>query len=521
MVHQRNSGRDPVLRTLLLGLIIAGVAAVVASMMQQTPQTGKLVFPEGQNAGDVVAVKCPFRMPRFSTAQCYRAYVPQDWGANDGPLISILAVKIDPAGGARVSDPFLYLEGGPGYAGVPTNYHDYGASGWLREQYTEVLATGRAMIFVDTRGLGHAEPALHCPEALRIAWQGLKNRPETRDQDGVLAADIACFDQLQAGGVDLEAYHSDYAARDLQALRRGLGIDQWNLYGISYGAQTALNLLNVDRAGVRSLVFDSPSYSRIAAFPADQQAFERVLDQIEERCAAATQESWIERCGDSVKERIATLQDQLRDNPITLRGYPFGKPLYMGDREAMLVFHDVLYSADGFATLLAALAAMEERPTGYFASLSDWAMDWRERIYWSYQDDQFSWPVHLATACREMDHGPSAGQSRWPVYTLDEEQYQRALCAAMDVRWDGRHIDASDFDGVPTLVLSGEKDVITPPQYGRALADDIGADYFRHPRESHGVMFWTDDECVYESAVDFIETLEFDLKDGCSEGSKS
>ncbi|MCI5047768.1 MAG: alpha/beta fold hydrolase, partial [Aquisalinus sp.] len=417
MDHQRLANDISVGKRLLIAVLIAAVVTLPFWLTHEEPVTGPVTFAdESRQVGDVVAVKCPFRMPRQNNAQCYRAYAPQDWtayqaGGDGGPLISILALVLTPANGASELDPFVYLEGGPGFAGVPAEYNDFGADGWLRWAYEPVLETGRAMIFVDTRGLGYSEPALHCPAALRAAWQDLKRKPLERDLGStVFDADTACFRALEAQGVDLAAYQSDYAARDLALLRRGLGIDQWNLYGISYGAQTALNLLNVDEEGVRSVIFDSPSYDRVSVFPDDQAAFDRVLDQVEMRCATGGD---LVNCGEGIKAKLVALQAQLREKPIPVRGQPFGSAVYMGDREVMLVVHDALYQADGQERVLRIIEALSDQSANYISSLSNWAMDWHQTLYWSYLNEAFSWPVHLTTTCRENDHGPSSGASEW------------------------------------------------------------------------------------------------------------
>ncbi len=520
MDHQRAGNDISVGKRLLIAVLLAAIVTLPFWLTHEEPVIDPVIFGDGRyKVGDVVAVKCPFRMPRQNNAQCYRTYAPQDWdayeaGGDGGPLISILALVLNPpAGGARMPDPFMYLEGGPGFSGVPSDYDDFGSDGWLRYVYKPILETGRAMIFVDTRGLGHSEPALHCPAALRAAWQDLKQRPAERSlQSRILEADTACFRALEAEGVVPGAYQSDYAARDLAALRRGLNIEKWNLYGISYGAQTALNVLNVDAKGVRSVIFDSPSYNRVAVFQDDQAAFDRVLDQIELRCAPGGD---LVNCGDGIKSKLTDLQAQLRDRPIPVRGQPFGNAVYMGDREALLVVHDALYQANGQSRALRIVEALTVQPANYLSSLSNWAMDWHQTIYWSYLDEDFSWPVHLATTCRENDHGPSTGATNWPVYTLEEQDYSRRLCEAMGISFRKKIIDAADFAGVPTLVLSGERDVITPPLYGQELAADIDGAHITHPRESHGVMFWTGDECLVDAAVDFIDALAFSRPKDC------
>ena len=58
-------------------------------------------------------------------------------------------------------------------------------------------------------------------------------------------------------GVDLAAYNSAENAADLADLRTALGIDGWNLYGVSYGSNLAMSELRDHPEGIRSVVLDS------------------------------------------------------------------------------------------------------------------------------------------------------------------------------------------------------------------------------------------------------------------------
>ena len=73
------------------------------------------------------------------------------------------------------------------------------------------------------------------------------------------AAVKACRDRLAATGVDLAAYNSTENAADIAELRVALGIDSWNVYGVSYGSKLALTVLRNHPQGIRSVVLDSVS----------------------------------------------------------------------------------------------------------------------------------------------------------------------------------------------------------------------------------------------------------------------
>ena len=76
---------------------------------------------------------------------------------------------------------------------------------------------------------------------------------------GDAAATQKCRDRLAATGVDLAAYNTAENAADIADLRVALGIDTWNVYGVSYGSNLALSVLRDHPQGIRSVVLDSVS----------------------------------------------------------------------------------------------------------------------------------------------------------------------------------------------------------------------------------------------------------------------
>ena len=67
----------------------------------------------------------------------------------------------------------------------------------------------------------------------------------------------ACRERLVRTGADLAAYNSRENAADIAELRVALGIAEWNVYGVSYGTDLALQLLRDHPQGIRSVVLDS------------------------------------------------------------------------------------------------------------------------------------------------------------------------------------------------------------------------------------------------------------------------
>ena len=103
-------------------------------------------------------------------------------------------------------------------------------------------------------------PLLGCPEADEFVNDAI-SVPFTAES--TTAADAAalqkCRDRLAATGVDLAAYNTAENAADIADLRVALGIDTWNVYGVSYGSNLALSVLRDHPQGIRSVVLDSVS----------------------------------------------------------------------------------------------------------------------------------------------------------------------------------------------------------------------------------------------------------------------
>ena len=86
--------------------------------------------------------------------------------------------------------------------------------------------------------------------------------PQTDERAIATAAHTACRARLVEDGVELDAYDTPATVLDVEDLRTALGIDEWNLFGVSYGTTVALEVVRQHPESVRSVVLDS-------AYPTD------------------------------------------------------------------------------------------------------------------------------------------------------------------------------------------------------------------------------------------------------------
>jgi pimeloyl-ACP methyl ester carboxylesterase len=122
-----------------------------------------------------------------------------------------------------------------------------------------------------------------------------------------------CLDEIKAKSGDITAYNTTQNAYDTQALMRALGYPEWNLYGISYGTQLALEVMRSAPEGTRAVVIDSVFPPDVKGYDENikplQEAIQATLDQCaaDSACAAAYPD---------LEGTLVRVADRLAANPI-------------------------------------------------------------------------------------------------------------------------------------------------------------------------------------------------------------
>ncbi len=121
--------------------------------------------------------------------------------------------------------------------------------------------TGREVIILDPRGLGHSEPALDCAEVRDLSAPALETAtddPVTRD--AFLAAVAECHERLTEDGIDVSAYNLTEMAADAEDLRRALDIDTWNVATFGTASRISFEMLRSSPEHIRAVLMDSPEW---------------------------------------------------------------------------------------------------------------------------------------------------------------------------------------------------------------------------------------------------------------------
>jgi pimeloyl-ACP methyl ester carboxylesterase len=423
-------------------------------------------------------------------ARCGILAVPEDPGNAAGRTIDLF-VAVIPALNRRASAaPLFLLAGGPGQAAADLYVSYAGAFARANRNHDIVL--------VDQRGTGRSEP-LVC--TYPDDWGDTEeSMPELR------RATAACLAKL---GDRVRFYTTSVAVRDLDRVRAALGYSAIDLYGSSYGTRVAELYMRRHPLETHAVVLDGVTYPEQAIGPDTPLDGERALDLIVGRCRSAPEcsaaypglgselDGLRRRFG---REKLAlVIADPTSGEPLPLT---FNRSVF----SASLRF--LSYSATE-ASLLPTL--IHQASIGRAAPLAAETLMMARQIR-----DQLASGMQNSVVCSEDV----------PFFHLSDAQRQRigqtyqgtdqldALAEICSI-WPRGPVDADLHaplhSAVPTLLLSGEADPVTPPADAQRLARGLAR--YRHlvvQGEGHGQVVTG---CVPKLMADFLDVPEPDKLD--------
>lgn len=403
-------------------------------------------------------------------SQCGTVTVPEVLGAQRNIELSVRRVFSSAAEVAL--DPFVYLNGGPGASTVAD-----------AATYAEVFANlleKRDLVLIDQRGTGDSVPDLTCTE------------------DGPADTALAnCFERLSKNA-DLASYRTESNAGDFERVRLALGYPPWNLLGISYGTRLGLTIARDFPAGVRSLVLDSVVPLEVDLI-ADvglngQNALKKtfVACQLDAECA----------------RRYPDPLTQLKKAVTELNEEPVTDAKISGD-DFVEILYNLQYSPQGVGIIPYLVNQAAEKRFETFGRVAE-----------VLSNDGFSIGMHLSVQCAEevpfttaelvaANDLQIAEELRAPLSGAEYFSY----CAQWRVPAAPAAENEPVVSGIPSLVLSGNFDPITPPSYASAVAAKLTkSQYFDFPNESHGVSAGA---CAIAVVSAFLDEPEAALDASC------
>jgi pimeloyl-ACP methyl ester carboxylesterase len=406
-----------------------------------------------------------------------------------------LKVAVVPALNRRsAAAPLFLLAGGPGQSAMQVYVALSSAFARINRNH--------AIVLLDQRGTGHSSlQSCEYPED----WQ--------EPADAIPALRKATSDCVAKLGPHVRFYTTSIAVRDLNDMRMALGYDQVDLYGGSYGTRVAELFMRRYPAHVHAVILDGVTYPQQAIGAETPQDGERALNLIVARCmqtpdCAATYPQL-------PNELSALLQ---RFGPqkatVTIDDPNSGLPLDIEfNRRILNAALRLLSYSSTQASLLPAL--IHEAAHGKLRPLAAQSVMNMRQI-----SEQLANGMQYSVICSEDEPFFAGNIDRAAMAKTyqgtDMVDALREICAL----WPRGPVDADLHaplhSDIPTLLLSGEADPVTPPLDAERAAE--GLTRHRHlilKAEGHGQL---STGCMPILAADFLDNAAPDKLDaGCLE----
>lgn len=419
-------------------------------------------------------------------AYCGTFNVWEDRVAKTGRKIALKIVLLPALKQDAAPDPLFFLAGGPGQGAAEL-------ASALQEPYRRIQ-TDRDIVLVDQRGTGKSNP-LDCK-----AKPGADSNTDSDEDDSapeMVARLHACLASYR-GSADVTKYTTPVAMDDLDDVRKFLGYEKINLYGVSYGTRAALVYARLHAANTRAVILDgvAPTDMRLPLYMARDS--QRALDLLIRDCESDA----------GCRARFPNLQVRIRALLDGLGAHP-QKIHYSDPRTGVakdLELKRIMVSAALFSTLYSPLTAslvpllVEQMEHGNYAGLFAFGAAFDPSALGMAQG------MHFSVVCSEdatrIEPGSVQKEAANTFVGAEMAEMRLKPCAF----WPHTAMDPAYFENAPSdlpaLILSGELDPVTPPAWGQMVASQWKNS--RHvvvPATGHGT--WSSG-CVMKVMAQFL-----------------
>jgi pimeloyl-ACP methyl ester carboxylesterase len=480
--------------------------AVIVAALQPGPL---MIAQEATPAGDAsfqpaaCMVVLPAGFTEGENASCGYLTVPLKHAEPTGPTINLAVVRLKSTSSNPAAEPLVVLNGGPGEEMETWPLPLFGPTGYFS---LSAFLKYQDVIIFDQRGAGASQPSLTCPVSRDAT-------PEPQTAEGV----IQCMEDWQASGVDLTAFRTDESAADVESLRAAIGAGQIDLLGASYGTRLALEVMRLYPQGIHRVVLSSPLPPQVDPFAGQLIGFDGALTAMFADCEATPE------CHAAFPDLNADLQtafDRLNTNPVTVNyssesGVVPG--LFDGPSFVMLLY---VLTYGGFSSNLPAF--IHEVADGSDSDLQAW-IDGTRTINGGISIADF-----YAVTCQDeapfTDRATASAAAEAagvrPMFLNKKVQNSLwigilGICDAIGLPAAPPAENEPVHSDIPTLIMTGEYDPITPPSYGELLGEDLSnAIVVEVPGQSHPQLS-SGGPCTVGIATSFLADANTAINAGC------
>jgi len=432
--------------------------------------------------------------------RCGMVTVPEDHTkADNGKTIQIAVAVFKSTAATPAADPVIYLDGGPG------GYSLIQAGDYL-SSFSAFLAK-RDVIMFDQRGTGYSKPLLSCDENTKLDHDliSVELSPAESSKRANDAA-LVCQKRLLKSGDNLSVYNSAQNAADVDAIRQALGYKMLDVYGISYGTRLALTVMRDFGKNVRSSVIDSVEPLDVDLIAGYIPNTQRVFKQLWDGCAA---DAKCNKAFPNLEKTFYDTVDKLNANPVTVKASDFTgqDPTQYDvviDGNGLISF---LFNSFYVTQLIPQLPALiYSAHNGKLDTIASFT------VFYINEDKTISLGMYFSVNCQEtvpfssLDKVQAAanGVPKQIInYYMPGNAGEFDLCKQWGVKPSPAVENQAVKSDIPTLVMAGSYDPVTPPAYSKGVADELSKSYFVEiPDSGHGASLSS--KCPFNIVVAFI-----------------
>jgi pimeloyl-ACP methyl ester carboxylesterase len=457
-------------KTLFAALSLAALPALAAAKPAPKPDQDKLQPCKVPGAQGLVDARCA----------TYKVWENRE--ARSGRKIGVKVVVLPALSATPKPDPVFFLGGGPGEAIAEDG-------GYLADY---PLRRDRDLVFINQRGTAE-------PDKLACELGGHANDLQSYLGEMFPVAAVRECEERLAKKYDLTQYTTNAAVDDFAEVLAWLGYGKINVLGGSYGTRTGQVFARRHPEQVRTVIL-------VGAIPMDERlpithaaAGQRSLDLLA---------TWCEKdpaCHGKLpgfRQEFQSVMDRLRREPVTVE---VQHPRTHQPVQVKIAWNVVadgvrwgLYSPQTSARLP---WMIHQASAGDFVPLAQASVDARLNAI-----DGLTMGLFFSVTCSEDI--PFIDPAQVPARTANtflgdyRVKQQTAACGV----WPHAKIEPGHSEPVrtdlPVLVLNGERDPVTPPDFGvRVTQAMTHAVRILVPWGTHG----GDDPCTDKIQADFIE----------------
>lgn len=450
-----------------------------ACPMDLTGPNMSLKYVEGQN------INCGYLVVRENPL------------AQSSPEIYLAVAIVKSSSPHPTADPLIMLNGGPG--GSLLDEFDY----FVSAGGVDTQVGNRDVILLDQRGAGFSQPSLACTEEYAFMDAQI-DKPD--NELGYVPVYRQCDQRFLQEHIDPAEYNVYNNASDIHDLITALNLPQADIYGVSYGTRVALEVMRSFPQHVRSVILDSTVPPDLGFFDTIPHVYARVYQVFFQQCAAnATCASKYP----NLEARFYAFLAAADKHPVTMTltdpqtGKVYPKAFFQG-YDLFQAFWQFFY-VTSFIPYLPGL--MNDMINGHY---DRFAAVYSQLAF----DTSVNTGVYETTMC-SMEAGRTTAadiqkyaQELNPVIRAQAIKDTTLTAFNLCKVWNVPPAASSEWQpvvsSIPTLVMEGEDDPITPPTNGNSVATHLSKSYVTFfPSTGHGT-YLAGEACPVTVAQSFL-----------------